>query len=290
MGFDTICVKRAEGIYKWYRTPAQLRIEKAAVEAVGVKYRAFHYIYGPAFGNDQIITEAAILKEIGSVCGISIADMEVQWNGKVAAANALAKLMANRPAPFIVSTWADPVQQNWVDVIKCLDPVVDAWGPQQYTAWLSGQEQFQWTAEKDRIMPEIDITSVFTNSPLAVLKDAIARGHRSIWIWEYLQALRQPNLVRQMLAMMAPQLTTAKPVKLPAPEHKLSPIIYRKYTVVPGDTLSEIASKLHLHNWFQDLYILNKNILDQAAQRRGQHDSRSGALIYPGTVLQYRAL
>lgn len=60
------------------------------------------------------------------------------------------------------------------------------------------------------------------------------------------------------------------------------------YTVQPGDTLSSIAAKLHLANWYHQLYAPNMATIEAAARAHHQPDSNSGNLIYAGTVLEYQ--
>src|SRR5256885_15747670 len=94
-GFDTISPKVADGQLKWYKTPANLTAIRNAVLAQGCGFLPFHYIYGPRFGDDQIRAEAAVAKEIASLCdGLVCLDMEVEWNGKVDAVKLLAKELA----------------------------------------------------------------------------------------------------------------------------------------------------------------------------------------------------
>lgn len=61
------------------------------------------------------------------------------------------------------------------------------------------------------------------------------------------------------------------------------------YTVVKGDNLWSIAVKfLGDGSRWQELYTLNKDIIDQTAKEHGQSSSNNGSLIFPGTVLKVK--
>lgn len=305
LGFDTISVKRADGGIKWYQTAGHLALERQAALSVGCGYMPFTYCYGPAFGNNQIDLEVAVAKEIAGVCdGLVCMDLEVEWNGNVAAAQYLANKLHGFPGDVVLSTWADPVQQNWMGVVKALDPVVSAWGPQQYTNWLSLQEG-QFSADginTDKLFPEVDVADLFggANNPTQVVQNIVKRNHHSVWIWEYQAAIANPTLMHTLTALIgsnapaqavptpkpAPLPSPTQPTKLPAPKHTTA---IQKYTyiIATGDSLSGIAAKVGVTNWFQGLYIPNRTVLEDAAHKNGQASSNNGALIYPGTTLTY---
>ena len=62
----------------------------------------------------------------------------------------------------------------------------------------------------------------------------------------------------------------------------------RSYVVVSGDTLSGIAAKLGLDNWYHALYQPNMATIEAAARAHGHPDSGGGSLIYPGETLHYQ--
>lgn len=280
IGCDTIAPKRANGNQKWYGTPQRLKDERAAVLATGTGYLPMMYCYGPAFGDEQIRIEAATLREImanndGMVC----ADMETEWNGKIAEAQLFAELMANHGGILTCSTWADPREQNWLGVIQALAPVVSVWGPQQYTNWLEAQAG--QLAGMGCIQPEFDLSPSFgPDNILQLVADAKARGELSIWLWEYQYAQANPTLVHQISSLFG----SAASVPPPAPP----PVGWQSYTVQEGDSLAEIAQFLKLGSWFSDLYQPNMGDIEATAREHGQPNSEMGHWIYPGTVLKYR--
>lgn len=298
MGFDTICVKRADGGIKWYQTPGHLALERQACLGEGVGFIPFIYSYGPRFGDAQIDLEASLAKEMALVSdGLVCLDMEVEWNGQVAAAERLKGALQDIQGDIILSTWADPIQQNWIGVIAALKPIVSAWGPQQYTTWLATQDA-QFLAQgitQESIFPAVDIADVYSyNDPQSIWKNAVASGHGSVWVWEYLTAIRNGAAIRSMMALAtnvpAPNFvaTQSRGPALPLPSHMSKQAhTLLTYTIAEGDTLVSIAGKLHIKNWYADLYAPNQRTLNATAQRYGHPDSNNGAIIYPGTVLLY---
>lgn len=296
MGYDTISPKRADGGIKWYQTPGHMALERQACLAVGVGYLPFMYCYGPALAAGQIELEVAVAQEMANVCdGMVCMDLEVEWNGQVAAAQELARALKGFKGDIILSTWADPVQQDWLGVIWALNPVVSAWGPQEYTTWLTLQES-QLTNDGvpfDKLFPELDMVDLFAgaNNPLSAMQTAVNRGHGSIWVWEYLGAMNNPNLARTMAALIGPPVPSApaptpNPVKLPSPSHTKK-LVWASVVIGEGDTLAGIAQKIGVQNWFQDLYLPNRATLDAVAISHGQPNCNGGNLIYPGTTLRY---
>ncbi len=286
MGVDTISPKRLDGGIRWYGDVGRLREERAAVLAEGCGYLPFAYCYGPRFGDAQIADECALLAEMmaandGSVC----ADMEAEWNGHVADAERFAALMRPVAGLLYLTTWADPYQQDWAGVTRALAPCVDAWVPQQYDNWLAAQEAQLVALGETCIQPALDLTGEFgANDPFALAQQARARGHTTLWLWEYLPALRNPNMLRGIAAAMGNPLASGAPVTLPTPQR---PPRERVYVVRSGDTLIAIAARLNLPNWYADLYLPNRALIEATAQTHGQPNSHDGALIYPGEALKY---
>lgn len=316
VGFDTICAKVSDGGNRWYKDVNALRAIREAVLAQGCGFLGFVYCYGPRFGNSQIALEAIVAKEIASVCdNIAVLDIEAEWNGHADAAALLAGNLKGTNYDFIISTWADPTQQDFNGVVRALDPIASAWGPQEYTVWLSQQEN-EFKADGvtlDKLFPALDIADMYSgNNPLQVLQTAISNGHPSIWVWEYGAVLSISTVVKSVLALLpkvpatvratpvpatAPTATlgshpvTTNPNTAPAviPAHNLT-IKYGTYKIADGDNLSSIAYRLGIKNWVQDLYLPNKVVLDQIAQAHGAKNSNFGSLVYADTVLKYPLL
>ena len=216
LGFDAIVPKRFDGIYRWYSSVAQLQAERDAVEAEGVKFVPFGYCYGPAFGASQIAQECALLAELQSVChGVAVADLEKEWNAHPDAAKSFVAEMQKHPANILIlSTWADPVQQQWQEDIKTLESIVASWWPQQYDNWLAAQTPQFTSLGAMPIQPTIDIRNDNgPNDPLTIVKNALATGCQSVSVWEYQYALANPDLTKAITALL-PQEEPMKQISL----------------------------------------------------------------------------
>jgi hypothetical protein len=316
VGFDTICCKMADGVNRWYSSPAELSAIRSAVLQQGVGFIGYTYLYGPKFGAPQVQIEAAIAKEVQDHAGgIVVLDMEVEWNGQEGSAALLAGYLKAFTGDVLVTTWSDIREQNWLPVVKQLNPVVSAWVPQEYTGFLDAAEQEYQADGVDmhKIFPAIDVAGLFAgDNPLAILADGVKRGHQSFWVWEYAAILSNINLIKSVLNLLpkisinlnggtstnqpsspvvtvAPHPTASNPTTAPVtlPCTGTSAVRYGKYTIADGDTLESIAAKLHISNWYQDVFLPNKVILDAAAKAHGNVDSQKGNFIYAGTVISY---
>lgn len=317
LGFDTLIMKAFDGQSRWYSHVSDLVAKRNACLAQGVGCVYYGYLYGPRFGAIQVQVEAAIAKEICDNTGnMVVLDMEAEWNGQEGSAALLASYLKAFTGDVIVTTFADPAEQNWVGVLKQLAPHVSAWMPQVYTTFLDNAEQeFKTDANIDlnKVFPVVDIADLFAGgSPVIALADAVKRGQDSFAVWEYGAMLSNINLVKTLLALLpktgvnmsgpvvsqpvtspvvtvAPHPTATNPITAPVtlPNAGTSPIRYAKYTIVDGDTLEKVAEKLHISNWYQDLFLPNRVTLNTVAKAHGQISSDNGNLIYSGTVLDY---
>lgn len=293
MGFDTICPKRADGINKWYVTPGHLALERQACLSEGVGYLPFMYNYAPLYNSYQ--GEAEVAAEIAQVCdGMVVLDLEVEWNGKPDAARTFASNLKNTvKGDVLITTWADPDLQAFDGVIQALDSVTSAWIPQEYTNWLGNQEG-EYTDQdinSAKLYPAIDITGEYAGTePLTLAVEALQRGHKSLFAWEYQAALNNMHFIQGVLSTFG---ANQVPVKTTIPYVPPKGVATKKvpqfatYQVQEGDTLSTIASKLGLKDWNKQLYQPNKATLDHIAQQHGYKDSNNGNEIFPGTVLNY---
>src|SRR6266446_2027725 len=162
LGFHAITFKVGDGTIG-YRSVDDTLQALHAINDTGMGAMPFIYIYGPKFGDNQIKAEAKLISELADKAfGTVVVDMEVEWNNHPNACKLLASELKSFVAShhsLIISTWADPIQQGWVQNILELNPVVEkygAWSPMQYSLWLSQQEQQLHSAKGD-IFPEVNM-------------------------------------------------------------------------------------------------------------------------------------
>lgn len=210
LGVDTLCVKRADGGIKWYGTPGQLEAEYKAVTAAGCGYVPMIYEYGPRFGTKQIDAEVSVILEMTEAIsqargaeGFIIGDKEIEYNNQPSAAHHFADLMIGKPGLYGLTTWADPDQQLWDQVVSALLPVVNGWIPQAYNNWLSAQISEDIRLGELNIQPAIDLSQEFgANNQYAIASQAKGRGESAIWLWEYTLMQAQRQLVQNLARMM----------------------------------------------------------------------------------------
>lgn len=219
LGCDAVCVKRADGTLKWYGTPAHLKAEYDAIEALGMHYLPMSYSYRVVSGAVQVQPECDVALEMQGVCGgIVVVNMEREWNGQKDAALAFAQRMHAHKAAnslLIISTWADPQEQDWVEVTKALLPCVDIWWPEQYTNWLAGQEKQLTDLGEMCIQPTIDLSYPATIDDYAALaRLAKSRGHTTMSIWEYGDIADKEASIMGIAALMHAQTIAAPTVNV----------------------------------------------------------------------------
>lgn len=294
LGVDCISPKMADGGIRWYGDAANLKAIRDAVLAEGCGFVPFTYLYGPHFAMpQQAHDECAIIAEMMSVCPLVQADMEAEFNNQAGAAAVYESLLRPTPGLLSVSTWADPNQQGWQGVIAALSPAVNAWTPQQYTDWLAAQEVGGQLAGMGlTIQPGIDLSPEFgSDHVMGIVQQAINRGHRTVYLWEYSTAQGNPALVQQVCEAMraafptlpdmppapspAPTGTPAPtPAPAPAPAPAPQPAQPLHYTVRPGDSLSKIALGFYGDADWATLYNANRALIGGDPNR-----------IFPGETL-----
>lgn len=197
---DTISPKRADGSIKWYGDAERLAAEREAVLHEGVGYLPFIYMYGPRFGDQQVRDEAAVCQEIMHVCnGDVCVDVEAEYDGQDHAANLFSTIMRPVPGLLYLTTWADPVQHNFP--VRQFAPCVNAWIPQDYDNWLVQCESQQITTGMSIRFGALDLSQEFGANNVAGNAAAMrARGHLSMWLWEYEMARNNPAELDQVVA------------------------------------------------------------------------------------------
>ena len=295
LGIDTISPKRANGTERWYHNPAQLQAEYQAVHAVGVGYLPFAFCYGPRFGLPFIDAECAILREMQAAIaqveptgtGFVCADLEAEWDNNPSAAARFCANMHASTGLLYLTTWANPLQHGWAEMVRLLNPCVDAWLPQQYTDWLAAQHTQFNDLGVSTLQPVVDLVAEFgANHPVDIARTAVNQGCATVWLWEYVPALADRQLTRSVVAAIrqgAAPVAVVPATQPPTPTTDPSSDA-TTYTVQSGDTLAAIASRYNGGNW-QQLYADNQTIIENTAHGYGHQSSDSGNLIFPGTIL-----
>ena len=267
---DVAIVKVHDGENRWYPDIGWLQQLRQTYLNEHVGMVPFGYCYGPKFGDAQIYGEANVIKEICSALGAAetfyCADMEVEWNGNPAAVQTFIQALDGMALPLGVSTWADPIYQNWVENLNVLDPHVYCWMPQRYSSWLSDQP-FQVTKP---VVPTVDLNNDFGPNNAV----GIAARTPQVTLWNYTAVMNIMN--KSVVEAIVAQKKGFTPPAPPPPGN-------RTYTVVRGDTLTLIAQRFGVNE--QDLYNLNKSVIESTASAHGFANSGNGNWIFPGEVL-----
>jgi len=198
-GIDTVLLKTADGGNWWYGGMDGYRQRRDAIKAEGVGVIPYTYSYGNKY--NYLYGEIAILKSFMQEDGIVCADMETEWNGQSDWASHLCSQMQGQYGIFLVSTWANPNDQNWRGVIAALNPCVDAYLPQQYTNYLATCWSQFGAAGATCLQPTLHMTDEFgSNDPVSIAKAAYDQGHAAISVWYHETAVANPDLLDQVLS------------------------------------------------------------------------------------------
>jgi hypothetical protein len=182
LGIDTWCLKISDGAHTWYgglQSAIQLvKNIEGSVTAKGLKIIPYGYSYGNTYG--MLSTEIAIAEAFLNAGLSYMFDCETEWNGQEQWMDELTSSLDYRP--FYVTSWADPLLQNWQGLLQILEHNSDALiMPQVYTEYLQSVwiEQYnQCRVSLDRVIP------VYSHQ---TLKYAVqyAASEKPYALWEY---------------------------------------------------------------------------------------------------------
>lgn len=207
-GVDSLLIKCGEGTWTWYGGLSGWENIKKAIQAEGVGAIPYFYSKGNTLGG--LSGEIEIYKAYMQADGIVCVDCEIEWNGDVASAQALATALKPVPGMLMISTWADPSEQAWSDVIRALAPATDVFMPQQYNDYLAGFWQEFAQDGASFLIPTVNLDQSFgVNHPVTIAQSAASQGHPAISIWYYDLAIANPALVDQIAATFPENTTTA---------------------------------------------------------------------------------
>ena len=196
LGVTSLLIKIADGGNLWYGSLGGWQKVLSSVQQAGMKAVPYTYCYGDFYGAIQ--SEIAILTSAMQQCGIVVGDLEVEYNGHADWAQRLCTALKPVPGLFAVTSWADPVQQNWTGVLTALAPCVNCWLPQVYTDWLATVYKAQYAPYGLPCYPVVDLgTDMGPNDPVAIAK---ASDSPIIGFWEYQAAISSyAPVVRQII-------------------------------------------------------------------------------------------
>lgn len=224
---DCACVKVADGTIVRLNPVATAAMRQHFMTRFGVGLIPFIYCYGMKFGPAQVTAEAVLIAQYWRA-GLPVmqADMEVEYNGQVTAAADFARVLEPIPGLLSVSTWADPIQQDWEQVAHTLAPAVNAWTPQVYSNVLGARVWGQYDpAVFTCIQPGIDLSQEFgANDQRALVQAALAHGAKTFYLWDYHFARLETALVdelvhiiKEAVPMPLPDPSTPSPAPSPSP-------------------------------------------------------------------------
>ena len=305
LGIATISAKLMNGTQKWYGTPEKLIAISKIVTSHGVGFIPFGYCYGPAYGLDFVDAECAVLIEmqeaisstqpdgIGFVC----ADLETEWNGRVDAAERFNAAMQNKHLLYLTS-WANPGAQNWIGVLNVLRSCINAYIPQAYNDYLASAE-YQQVSQDICIQDAVDLSYEFggNNHPAQIAQTAIAHGHTTVWMWEWVFVGTYRQNLDAVIQVMKGASVSPVPQPVPVPTPRPAPVPpppvpqVHTYTIRSGNNFGAIYKSLRnagtISYGYAQFYQENIGRLDTAARARGYRNSNNANLIFPGTQLVY---
>lgn len=303
---DTICAKVANGTEKWYGTKENLIAIYKEVAFQGCGFIPMIYSYGPAISSDFVDGECAVLTEMQEAIsetqengiGFACADLEQEYNGRIDAAQRFSAAMQNKHLLYLTS-WADPRDQNWTNILNILRNCFNAFIPQAYNNYLSSTE-YQQVAQDICIQSGVDLSYEFgsANDPAAIARTAVTHGQTTIWMWEYsflgpyrsnvsgvIEAVKGVQIPAS--DPVSPPQPTQNPVLPPVPTQKMASITFREGDSLSGNVINEAHTLGFEGSTWQDLYASVKQHLDEVAQAHGQADSQSGNDIYIGDTITF---
>ncbi len=149
-GYDTVVFKAGEGQSNLWYSDTDFQARYQFFQQAGLHPIPYVFLYGNSQGSD-VASEAKICNHIISLCGEICLDMESGWDGKPQDAQALVKLL--NKGMIHISTWANIVDHQWVDVLKALTPIAASVWPQVYTSYLAGVWQAQYAGVSLPVYP-----------------------------------------------------------------------------------------------------------------------------------------
>lgn len=155
----------------------------------GIDVLPYGYFYG--ISQQELDYVKAWLATYGKFC----MNCETEWDNNPSFAQALRVTLLGHPGQLWVSTWANPVDHQWIQNISIMDSIVNVWQPEEYGDNLIDLRLAQFPQTLGKILPTYSLNPSVTINRMLV-DDGIS-------IWEYQDALTNSPLLDAYVAHLS---------------------------------------------------------------------------------------
>lgn len=195
---DAVLLKVADGGNWWYGGLAGYHVRRDIIRSYNVSVIPYVYCYGDTYGalDVEIQTLITLLQDGGIVC----ADIEAEWEDKPAWAARVSAKLQPVAGVFLVSSWANPGEHSFNDVIRALDPCVNGYMPQCYSNYLSAVTIDQYAILTSKcLQPTVQLTQEYgANDPVASARAFNGVGYTTLSVWYEGPARENPALLQSV--------------------------------------------------------------------------------------------
>lgn len=155
LGFNQVLIKVYEITQgDWYQSLGGSKVVFDHIRAKGIDVLPYGYFYG---FNPGVEVQAAMnyLHTFGKFC----LDMESEFDNNSAAMQPFQQGLQGHVGDLYISTWANPVDHNWIQNVQMMDPLTKAWMPQVYNPYLVSvyQQQYSSLTDPGKIQPTYSV-------------------------------------------------------------------------------------------------------------------------------------
>ncbi len=198
VGATSLLVKVADGTDVWYGGINGVKNVLSTIKTAGLNAIPYTYCYGNTYGG--LTGEINILSTLLSNFGIAIADIETEFNNQPSWAASMNLTLSKVPGILGITTWANPNQQQWQNVLTELKPCVNFWLPQVYTDYLASIYKTQYNQFAVTYYPVLNLGTDF--GPNNVGKIAIDATSEVLALWEYAAAVSSYSEIVMRLSQL----------------------------------------------------------------------------------------